>query len=86
MPAEELSLIWKAHPEHPGAIQPAYYSSPEKGEFIAVVQRKSDQRWDAALSGRQGATLGHWTCLESISEAMDRATKELQKFIKETDG
>ena len=86
LPAAELSLIWKAHPEHPGAIQAAYYGGPEKGEFIVVVQRKSDQRWDAALSGRQGEALGHWTGLESINEAMDRATGELQKVINQTAG
>ena len=87
LPPSELTLIWKAHPEYPGAIQAAYYGGPEKGEFLAVVQRKSDRNWEAALyDGKQKALRGHWTGLESISEAMARATGELQKVINQTAG
>ena len=87
LPPREPSLIWKAHPEYQGAIQAAYYGGPEKGEFLAVVQKKGDRNREAALyDGKQKELRGHWTGLESVTEAMDRATGELQKVINQTAG
>ena len=86
LPAAELRLIWKAHSGPWAAIQATYYGGPAQGEFLAVVQRKDDRNWEAVLSGGQGEPLGRWSGIESINEAMDRATGELQKVIKEADG